>query len=212
MLRGADGENVAKKGTIFVSFNYRVGILGNLAHPELTAESQNRASGNYGLMDQVAALQWVKRNIAQFGGDPDNVTITGQSAGAMSGKPLSSSGTTQACAKKTGRGSISTHLPTSRPRRPRFRATSAGPAGTSTCNLHHRQTRQSALDEARPASARPASELAMIAALAKAISRATGTNVDVETLKILVIFSGAGLLVSLVAAMIYGQAVNAALF
>ena len=86
-----DGENVAKRGTIFVSFNYRVGILGNLAHPELTAESQNHASGNYGLMDQVAALQWVKRNIAQFGGDPDNVTITGQSAGAMSVSALEAS-------------------------------------------------------------------------------------------------------------------------
>lgn len=86
-----DGENVAKRGTIFVSFNYRVGILGNLAHPELTAKSQNHASGNYGLMDQVAALQWVKRNIAQFGGDPDNVTITGQSAGAMSVSALEAS-------------------------------------------------------------------------------------------------------------------------
>jgi para-nitrobenzyl esterase len=86
-----DGENVARKGTIFASFNYRVGILGNLAHPELTAESQNHASGNYGLMDQVAALQWVKRNIAQFGGDPDNVTITGQSAGAMSVSALEAS-------------------------------------------------------------------------------------------------------------------------
>lgn len=86
-----DGENVAQKGTIFVSFNYRVGILGNLAHPELTAESPNHASGNYGLMDQVAALRWVKRNIAQFGGDPDNVTITGQSAGAMSVSALEAS-------------------------------------------------------------------------------------------------------------------------
>ena len=81
-----------------------------------------------------------------------------------------------------------------------------------TCNLLHRQARRSALDEVRPASAWQASELAMIAALARAISRATGTNVDIETLKILVIFSGAGLLVSLVAAMIYGQALNAALF
>lgn len=86
-----DGENVARKGTIFVSFNYRVGILGNLAHPELTAESSHRSSGNYGLMDQVAALQWIKRNIATFGGDPDNVTITGQSAGAMSVSALEAS-------------------------------------------------------------------------------------------------------------------------
>jgi para-nitrobenzyl esterase len=86
-----DGENVAKKGTIFVSFNYRVGILGNLAHPELTAESPHHASGNYGFLDEVAALQWIKRNIAQFGGDPDNVTITGQSAGAMSVSALEAS-------------------------------------------------------------------------------------------------------------------------
>ena len=86
-----DGENVAKKGTIFVSFNYRVGILGNLAHPELTAESPHHASGNYGLLDQIAALQWIKRNISVFGGDPDNVTITGQSAGAMSVSALEAS-------------------------------------------------------------------------------------------------------------------------
>lgn len=86
-----DGENVAKRGTIFVSFNYRVGILGNLAHPELTAESPHHASGNYGFLDQVAALQWIKRNIAQFGGDPDNVTITGQSAGAMAVSALEAS-------------------------------------------------------------------------------------------------------------------------
>ncbi|WP_291709007.1 carboxylesterase family protein [Bradyrhizobium sp.] len=86
-----DGENVAKKGTIFVSFNYRVGILGNLAHPELTAESPHHVSGNYGFLDQIAALQWIKRNIAQFGGDPDNVTITGQSAGAMSVSALEAS-------------------------------------------------------------------------------------------------------------------------
>jgi len=86
-----DGENVARKGTVFVSFNYRVGILGNLAHPELTAESAHRASGNYGLQDQVAALQWIQRNIAKFGGDPDNATITGQSAGAMSVSALEAS-------------------------------------------------------------------------------------------------------------------------
>jgi para-nitrobenzyl esterase len=86
-----DGESVAKKGVIFVSFNYRVGILGNLAHPELTAESVDHASGNYGFLDQVAALRWVKRNIARFGGDPDDVTITGQSAGAMSVSALEAS-------------------------------------------------------------------------------------------------------------------------
>ncbi|WP_040761579.1 carboxylesterase/lipase family protein [Spirosoma panaciterrae] len=79
-----DGEATAKKGIIFVSANYRVGPFGFFAHPELTKESPHHASGNYGLMDQVAALQWVRKNIAQFGGDPNNVTIAGQSAGSMS--------------------------------------------------------------------------------------------------------------------------------
>jgi para-nitrobenzyl esterase len=79
-----DGEAMAKKGIVFVGINYRVGIFGFFAHPELTKESGNNASGNYGLMDQVAALQWVKKNISEFGGDPENVTIAGQSAGSMS--------------------------------------------------------------------------------------------------------------------------------
>jgi para-nitrobenzyl esterase len=79
-----DGENVAKRGAVFVNFNYRVGILGNMAHPELAAESPHHSSGDYGFLDQVAALQWVQRNIARFGGDPGNVTISGQSAGASS--------------------------------------------------------------------------------------------------------------------------------
>jgi len=79
-----DGEAIAKKGVIVVSCNYRVGIFGFFAHPELTAESPHNTSGNYGLLDQIAALQWVKKNIAAFGGDPDNVTIAGQSAGSMS--------------------------------------------------------------------------------------------------------------------------------
>ena len=79
-----DGEEMAKKGLVFISANYRVGTLGFLAHPELTAESPNNASGNYGLLDQVEALKWVNKNIAAFGGDPNNVTIAGQSAGAAS--------------------------------------------------------------------------------------------------------------------------------
>jgi para-nitrobenzyl esterase len=83
------GETIARKGTIFVSFNYRVGALGNMAHPELTAESPHHASGDYGFLDQIAALQWVQRNIEKFGGDPGNVTIVGQSAGAMSPYPRS---------------------------------------------------------------------------------------------------------------------------
>ncbi|MBL7817395.1 MAG: carboxylesterase family protein [Saprospiraceae bacterium] len=78
-----DGEAMAKKGVIFVSFNYRVGVFGFLAHPELTAESDYKASGNYALLDMIAALKWVQKNIVAFGGDPKNVTIAGQSAGAF---------------------------------------------------------------------------------------------------------------------------------
>ena len=76
-----DGERLAREDVIVVSFNYRVGIFGFLAHPELSQESPQGISGNYALLDMVAALQWVKRNIAAFGGDPANVTIWGESAG-----------------------------------------------------------------------------------------------------------------------------------
>ena len=86
-----DGENLAKKGVVVVSMNYRLGVFGFFAHPELTAESEYHASGNYGLMDQVAALQWVQRNIAAFGGDPGNVTIFGESAGSFSVSALMAS-------------------------------------------------------------------------------------------------------------------------
>jgi para-nitrobenzyl esterase len=79
-----NGAGLAARGVVVVSMNYRVGVLGFLAHPDLTAESAQHASGNYGLLDQVAALHWVKRNVAKFGGDPGNVTIFGQSAGASS--------------------------------------------------------------------------------------------------------------------------------
>lgn len=78
------GAELAKKGVIVVSANYRVGPLGFLAHPELTQESEFGTSGNYGLLDQIAALRWVQKHIAGFGGDPRQVTIFGQSAGAMS--------------------------------------------------------------------------------------------------------------------------------
>ena len=81
---GTDGEALARKGLVVVTINYRLGIFGFFAHPELTKESDRHASGNYGLMDQVAALQWVQKNIAAFGGDPKRVTIDGDSAGAMS--------------------------------------------------------------------------------------------------------------------------------
>ena len=79
-----DGAELAKKGVVVVAANYRVGPLGFLAHPELTKESEHSSSGNYGLLDQIAALRWVQKNIAAFGGDPAQVTIFGQSAGALS--------------------------------------------------------------------------------------------------------------------------------
>jgi len=78
------GEAIGQQGAVFVNLNYRLGPLGFLALPELSAESPNGSSGNYGLLDQVAALRWVQRNIEKFGGDPGNVTIVGQSAGSMS--------------------------------------------------------------------------------------------------------------------------------
>ncbi|MFJ3306548.1 carboxylesterase/lipase family protein [Streptomyces sp. NPDC086549] len=77
-----DGSLLANKGVVFVSFNYRVGALGDLAHPELSAESGHGASGNWGVLDTVAALEWVQRNITAFGGDPDRVTLAGWSHGA----------------------------------------------------------------------------------------------------------------------------------
>ena len=79
-----DGEALAKKGIVFVSINYRVGPFGFLALPDLSKESNGKGSGNYGLLDQISSLKWVKQNIAAFGGDPENVTIAGQSAGSMS--------------------------------------------------------------------------------------------------------------------------------
>lgn len=86
-----DGDAWAKRGVILVTINYRLGIFGFLAHPELSAENADGTSGNYGTYDQVAALKWVHENIAAFGGDPDNITVFGQSAGAASIKNLVSS-------------------------------------------------------------------------------------------------------------------------
>ncbi|HYJ47737.1 MAG TPA: carboxylesterase family protein, partial [Pyrinomonadaceae bacterium] len=79
-----DGESLARRGIVVVTMNYRLGLFGFFAHPELTRESPHHASGNYGLMDQAAALRWVKENIAAFGGDPRRVTIAGESAGSAS--------------------------------------------------------------------------------------------------------------------------------
>lgn len=79
-----DGESLATKGIVTVTLNYRLGIFGFFAHPELSKESSSQVSGNYGLLDQNAALLWVKKNIASFGGDPNNITIAGESAGSIS--------------------------------------------------------------------------------------------------------------------------------
>jgi len=79
-----NGGILAKKGAVVVTLNYRLGPFGFMAHPAFAAESPNHSSGNYGLLDQIAALQWVKRNIGRFGGDPSRVTIFGESAGGMS--------------------------------------------------------------------------------------------------------------------------------
>ncbi|HEY4198697.1 MAG TPA: carboxylesterase family protein, partial [Mucilaginibacter sp.] len=78
-----DGENMAQKGIVTLTVNYRLGVFGFMSHPELTAESPHHASGNYGLLDQNAALRWVQENIAAFGGDPKRVTIAGESAGSI---------------------------------------------------------------------------------------------------------------------------------
>ena len=79
-----DGANLAARGVVVVTINYRLGVFGYLAHPDLTAQSSRHTSGNYGLLDQMAALRWVRENIASFGGDARNVTVFGESAGASS--------------------------------------------------------------------------------------------------------------------------------
>jgi para-nitrobenzyl esterase len=88
---GYDGISLAARGVIVVTINYRLGVMGFFAHPELTAESPHHSSGNYGLLDQIEALRWVKQNIAQFGGDPENVTLFGESAGSVDATTLMAS-------------------------------------------------------------------------------------------------------------------------
>jgi para-nitrobenzyl esterase len=98
-IPGYSGEVLAKKGVVLVSIAYRLGTLGFLAHPELSAESPNHVSGNYGLLDMIAGLQWIKKNIAAFGGDPNKVTIFGESAGGIA--------VSQLCASPLTKGLIS---------------------------------------------------------------------------------------------------------
>jgi para-nitrobenzyl esterase len=90
-----DGKAIAREGLVYVTINYRVGVFGFMAHPDLTAEASHKSSGNYGLMDQIAALRWIQNNIAGFGGDPEKVTIAGQSAGSMSVQSLVASPLTE---------------------------------------------------------------------------------------------------------------------
>lgn len=86
-----DGEGMARRGVILVTINYRVNVFGFFAHPELEKENAEHVSGNYGILDQIAALEWVRENIAGFGGDPENITVFGQSAGCMSVQTIISS-------------------------------------------------------------------------------------------------------------------------
>jgi para-nitrobenzyl esterase len=124
-----DGENVAKRGAVFVNLNYRLGILGNMAHPELAAESPHNSSGNYGFLDQVAALKWIQRNIARFGGDPGNVTISGQSAGGESVAILVASPQAKGLFQRAISQSGNYGLPLDEAERPQFDRTTAEATG-----------------------------------------------------------------------------------
>ena len=105
-----DGASLSRKGIVVVTFNYRVGVFGFFAHPELTAESTHHASGNYALLDMIAGLKWVHENIARFGGDPDNITVGGQSSSShdlatLLFSPLTA-GLFQHAIQESGAGSI----------------------------------------------------------------------------------------------------------
>ncbi|MCQ2111017.1 MAG: carboxylesterase family protein [Bacteroidaceae bacterium] len=121
-----DGKEFAAKDVVLVSFNYRVGPFGFFAHPELSAEDPEHATGNWGTLDQIEALRWVKRNIAQFGGDPDNVMLFGQSAGGRSVKFLSASPLTKGLYNKAV---IMSGSGLQLPRAPQPTATAAAPGG-----------------------------------------------------------------------------------
>jgi para-nitrobenzyl esterase len=109
------GEDLVRKGVVYVSINYRLGVFGFLAHPELTAESSHHSSGNYALLDQIEALKWVQANVAAFGGDPSRVTIFGESAGSWSvhdlvASPLAKGLFQRAIGESGGRFAITTTL------------------------------------------------------------------------------------------------------
>ncbi|MFN7915502.1 MAG: carboxylesterase family protein [Vicinamibacterales bacterium] len=124
------GEDLAKKGVVYVSLNYRLGVFGFLAHPELTKESSTHSSGNYAILDQIAALKWVQQNIAAFGGDPTRVTIFGESAGSWSvqslvASPLAKGLFHRAIGESGGRYAITTTLAQAEQAGQRFATTTA---------------------------------------------------------------------------------------
>jgi len=122
---GDDGASLTRRGVIVLTINYRLGIFGFFSHPELTQESSQHASGNYGLLDMVAALQWVQRNIAAFGGDPGNVTIFGESAGSMAVSALMASPLARGLFHKAI-GESGSILSVARPQTTRAQAEAAG--------------------------------------------------------------------------------------
>lgn len=105
-----DGEAMAKQGIVMVTFNYRLNLFGYMCHPELKAESEHNACGNYGLLDQIEVLKWVHNNIAAFGGDPDNVTVMGLSAGAGSTRALCDSPLTKGLITRAATLSVGGHI------------------------------------------------------------------------------------------------------
>jgi para-nitrobenzyl esterase len=120
---GYDGTALVRRGVVVVTINYRLAVFGYLAHPGLTAESEAGSSGNYGVLDQIVALEWVQRNIAKFGGDPDQVTIFGESAGSQSvcylmASPLAKGLFHRAIGQSGGAFGPMTHLNEERPMRP----------------------------------------------------------------------------------------------
>jgi len=121
-----DGGNLAKKGVVVVSFNYRLGVFGFFSHPDLTKESDRNASGNYGLLDQVAALEWVRKNIGAFGGDARNVTIFGESAGSFSVSALMASPLAQGLFQRAIGESGAFNGSTTLPAKPRTETDAAG--------------------------------------------------------------------------------------
>ena len=141
-----DGKEWAGKDVVLVSFNYRVGPFGFFAHPAISAEDPEHATGNWGTLDQIAVLKWVKRNIAQFGGDPDNVMIFGQSAGSRSVKFLSASPLTKGLFNKAVIMSGSGLVDPNKPAQPMFPGGPVMPAQKMTTLAEAEESIQAVTD------------------------------------------------------------------